>query len=332
VANRNPLCRPYTGLVISHWAERHGFESVLQLLARVSGGEPANAALEAQFGSPLNVLDAEARTHILDRFDFIRLDPWMRMTPGALASTIPQTDTATVELARMYLARQRYDDAERALSPLLAREAPPTAALLLSGRAAFGQGDYVKAKEQIGLGLDLERLRSERTATSKDYESLGLALVKLGDANGARDAFRTAIVLNPLDTTENGPYAQLLSLLGEQKTNEYYATLEQRLLVRRADPRPRMELAQWYEAQGNPEKALQYYRSAAGIRPGWVHVHRHLAPLAQNLGMLDLAHASYRVLHLEQPEDVRILEHLTECERRLANRATSNSQASSQSE
>ncbi|MCC6696250.1 MAG: tetratricopeptide repeat protein [Candidatus Hydrogenedentes bacterium] len=317
VANRNPLCRPYAGLVVKHWVERYGLDSVLGLLSRVSGGESWIAAAEAQFGSPLDALDAEARAEILQRFAALRIDRPVNVTPGALASLVTQSDAAAIEGARMYLARQRYEDAERSLAPLLAQESPKAEALLLSGRAAFGRGDYAAAKERIGLGLEVESLYNATVATDKDFEVLGLSLVKLGESDEAVEAFRKSIALNPFDATENGPYGQLLTLLGENKSPEYYAVLEQRLPVRRADPRPRLELARWYEAQGNPEKALQHLESAAGMRPDWIEVHRELAALAMRLGKTDLAYASLRVLHRKLPEDVRVLGQLTECARIL---------------
>ncbi|NUP99680.1 MAG: hypothetical protein HUU35_07490, partial [Armatimonadetes bacterium] len=116
---------------VKHWVERYGYDGVLYLLSRVSGGEPWIPAAEAQFESPLNVLDAEARAEILQQFAALRIDRPVNVTPGALASPVTQSDAAAIEGARMYLARQRYEDAERSLAPLLAQESPKAEALLV---------------------------------------------------------------------------------------------------------------------------------------------------------------------------------------------------------
>ena len=319
IGERNPLCRAYAAAVFEEWAQRYGSERLLVLLRRLRAGEEWTAALETVFGTPLETIDAQTRAGSLKRYAHLAMPQSRRVSAEVLLDSGVQSDDARIERAALFLDLKRYDDALRALAPLLEREAPPTRAMLIAGRAAHGSGEFAKARDRILLGLELEKVRAERIATSRDYETLGLARLELEEPDEAAAAFRRAIEKAPFDSREHGAYGRLLELLGkeEPKPAEYYEVLEKRLRARRTDARGRVELAQWLEGNGDLERAFQHYKSAAGIRPEWIAAHRALAPLARQLGKLEDAYASYRVLHAKRPEDVRVLRSLAECARAL---------------
>ncbi len=319
LGERNPLVRTYAGLVVDDWVAQKGFETVRGLLSRMRDGEMWQQAVESIFGAPLDVVDRDTLVRVLDRYRDIRVDDTQPVGLNALVADGVPTEKSRLEMASIFFQNHRLSDAQGALAPLLEAEAPPTRALLLSGRIATAEARYEAARDQLDLGLQLEKLRNENLATAEDFAALGLALAELGSREQAVDALETAIALNPYDTAETGPSAVLLNLLAstEPKPDEYYALLESRLAATRTDIRSRFELARWLEKRGDGEAALRWYRSAAAIRPDWMEAHQALAPLAESLGHHDLACASYRIQLMKQPENVRIQQRIAACEKAM---------------
>ncbi len=316
LGERNPLVRTYAGLVVDDWVAQKGFETIRGLLDRLRDGETWQQATESIFGASLETVDLDTRARVLERFRDIRVDDAHPVGLNALVADGVPTEKSRLEMASIFFQNHRLSDAQGALAPLLEAEAPPTRALLLSGRIATAEARYEAARDQLDLGLQLEKLRNENLATAEDFAALGKALVELGAREQAVDALEKAIALNPYDTSKTGPSAVLLNLLAstEPKPDQYYALLESRLAATRTDIRGRVELARWLEKKGNAEEALRWYRSAAAIRPDWMEAHQALAPLAESLGYHGLACASYRIQLLKQPENLRIQKRIAACE------------------
>ncbi len=325
LGERNPLVRTYAGLVVDDWVAQKGFETVRGLLDRLRDGETWQKAVESIFGASLETVDLDTRARVLEHFRDIRVDDAQPVGLNALVADGVPTEKSRLEMASIFFQNHRLSDAQGALAPLLEAEAPPTRALLLSGRIATAEARYEAARDQLDLALQLRKLRNENLATAEDFAALGKALAELGSREQAVDALEKAIALNPYDTAETGPSAVLLNLLAsaEPKPDQYYALLESRLAATRTDIRSRVELARWLDKKGDAEGALRWYRSAAAIRPDWIEAHQALAPLAETLGHHGLACASYRIQLLKQPENLRIQQRIAACEKAMGTGAES---------
>ncbi len=315
----NTLCRTYSALVFQELGDRYGFERLKSLIEQIEKDGDWVKAIEDLCEKPLSSIDLEMRNAILQRYaDFIT-PVNVRIAPGILMAEFADTDQAKIERAWLFLKQKRYDGALRSLDDLLDAEAPPTSALLIAGQVAFHKGDAKLARDRIHVAVQLEELRGEKIISSEDYETFGKALKELGETDAAVDAFLKAAELNPYESSEHGAYGQALELLAQQdpKPRAYYDVLAKSLPARRADAKLRLELGQWHEEQGNLEDAFVHYKSAAGIRPDWIAVHRALAPLAKRLGKLDYAYASYSVLFKRRPTDLRVKTAMLECAKAL---------------
>ncbi|MBL7645446.1 MAG: tetratricopeptide repeat protein [Candidatus Hydrogenedentes bacterium] len=321
LGERNPLVRTYAGLVVDDWVAQTSFDTVRGLLGRLRDGETWPQATEATLGAPLETVDLDTRARILERFREIRVDDVQPVGLNALVADGVQTERSRLDMASVFFQSHRLSDARSALAPLLETEAPPTRALLISGRIAAAEGRYEAARDQLDLALQLENLRNENLATAEDFAALGAALAELGARDAAVEALKKSIALNPYDTAGTGPSVLLLELLAatDPRPTEYYTLLESRLPASRTDTRGRVELARWLERKGEREAALRWYKSAAAIRPDWIEAHQALAPLAESLGNHGLACASYRIQLLKQPENLRIQQRIAVCEAALRN-------------
>jgi tetratricopeptide (TPR) repeat protein len=168
-------------------------------------------------------------------------------------------------------------------------------------------------------GFALEGIGMQRVSTALDHEVLGHAFRAAGRRDEAIAAFEQALLLNPNDQHEHGAFEAICELYRESDPppDAYYEMVARQLPNQRTDATLRMELARWHEKRGELDKALEMYRSAAGIRPAWKAVHRRMAPLAHRLGHESLAFASYQFLLRDRPGDPRLVAALEEVSRVL---------------
>lgn len=315
----SPLTRAYGAIAFQSWSDRYGAERIQELFAQLRLGKTWAESLETMFQKTLAKLDSETVADILKRYERIRPDAVALPSSGALLSAPIAGDDAEIERCALYLNAARYDDVLNGLAALLSKDAPPVRALFLAGRAALAKGDATSARTRIEAGLALDAALGENSATAKEYEALGTALVALGESDAAVRALRSAVELNPLDPADHSASARLLDLLApkDPKPREYYEALALRVPVRRADAFSRLELARWYERQDDAKRALEWYRSAVGIRPGWAEAHAGLAPLAMKLNSADEAYHSYRAMLVARPDDTRSISAFQACAKQL---------------
>jgi tetratricopeptide (TPR) repeat protein len=319
LGNKNPLCRAYSAMVFDFLIERHGFETVLNMLQNVAQGKEWVPALEAMCAQSIDGINQNIHESVLARFQHLGLEPQSMLSAKALLESDIKTDSAMMARAAFYLRQHLLDNAMGSLRELIHRDTPPTRALCLAARVELERGNPVAAHGHFQVAQALETMRGEMAITAMDYEALGRILTQLGKEEAALQAFRKSIDLNPLDATEHGAYGKLLDLLHRKNPvpMEYYQILQQRLPARRADAPARMELARWYQEQGQLEEAVHYYQSAVGLRPDWISAHRTLAALALQLGDHQTAYVSNAILHKKRPVDKRVRESLLLCARAL---------------
>lgn len=309
------LARVYATLAVQEWMEKYKSEKIQILVARIKKGEDWKKAVEETLGKKLEALNRETREAILKRYARVKMVDCMKYSPTVAARGADFSDQSKVDMVQIYLLRKRYGDARKMLDGLLKKDSPLTRAVLLSGRLAQETGDLKLARDRILVGLKLEKLRNESLAEGADYEALGRACQKLERPDEAVAAFRKAIELDPQDGRDECAYAELLKLLGkkEPKTEDYYQILEKRLQARLLDVDGRMELGRWHEKRGESEKALDWYLSAAGIRPEWVDIYQAIGPLAWKLKNYEVARFGYQMIHEIRQEDNEALEKMAQC-------------------
>lgn len=124
----------------------------------------------------------------------------------------------------------------------------------LIGVTAEEMGDLASAARAY------ERCRVLEPYGYQALTNLALVRARLGDPEGAEDAFQAAIAANPLATKTRGAYAEFLAAqgrLGEaEKAFRHLAELD-------PNPRWRYELGRLYEAGGRLGEAVNLYRDAA---------------------------------------------------------------------
>lgn len=144
-------------------------------------------------------------------------------------------------------------------------------------------------------------------------------LLKSGNNAEAAAVMIDAFERNPYDQTTKQLLLDVVAALGatDNKSDAYYHLLEATILLDRSDADMRFELAEWHHENGRKEEAIQYGRSAVGIRPQWLAAHRLLSDIALSQNEYYTAYTSLAVLHAARPKHVKILESLIECVRAL---------------
>jgi hypothetical protein len=143
------------------------------------------------------------------------------------------------------------------------------------------------------------------------------AFFDAGKTEEAAAAIINAFQLNPYDPQSQTLQLDLVEAMKHEKSETYYRLLEATIYVNRSDANMRFELAKWHHENNRAENALNYCKSAVGIRPEWNAPHRLLADIALELEQPDAAYASLAVLHESRPKHVKILERLVQCARAL---------------
>lgn len=170
------------------------------------------------------------------------------------------------------------------------------AALYLNNRAvdAMGAGDYASAERQL---LSVVQLAPEFAA---GHGNLGVLRRRRGDTEGAFDAYRKALALDPRDPSILGNLAALYRSLGrEREAKEALALAD----LSRATPYTILARGDLEAADGRTATALALYRRAARLNSKIPDPQVSIARLSRSVGRLDDARrAARRAIKLD-PEN-----------------------------
>jgi tetratricopeptide (TPR) repeat protein len=194
----------------------------------------------------------------------------------------------------------------------------------------IGNGELWSSALENTFGKSMDVIDSESRASiltkyftlAKSHDEAIIearSLLKAGNTEEAAEIVKKAFLKNPFEQRSKSLQLDLLEAMSAdgEKTDAYYQLLEATVIVNRSDADLRFQLAKWNHSKGRSEKALDYCKSAVGIRPEWNAPHRLLADIALELERPDAAYASLAVLHESRPKHVRILERLVKCARAL---------------
>jgi superkiller protein 3 len=183
---------------------------------------------------------------------------------------------ALFQLGRLYLAMNRYPEAEGVFRRLTTDVSPEYApAHFMLGFVSYREDDPEKALASFRKLLELTPDHAE----GRYY--LGMSLQKLGDRPGAREAFEETLRIDPEHVGASYNLALLLAKEGEREESqkrlerfrelgerrERLAALEERVRWDPANAKFYLDLGQEYSRQKRTKEALQAFQRALELQP-----------------------------------------------------------------
>ncbi|PJA47384.1 hypothetical protein CO172_01720 [Candidatus Uhrbacteria bacterium CG_4_9_14_3_um_filter_36_7] len=132
--------------------------------------------------------------------------------------------------------------------------------MLTLGNLYYSLGDLASAKQWY------ESILSDYPNDAPAHENLGQTLKEMGDFKGAESHWNQAIVLNPYDLT----YIKLADLIEEyfpDRRKEIQILLEEAIASLGQTRSLLIRLGNWYETQGDYERAISHYKVALQMDP-----------------------------------------------------------------
>ena len=139
---------------------------------------------------------------------------------------------------------------------------------ILLGRAAYDQGDSVKALEELQSALSLDN----KVLLAHFYS--GVIYLKLGKFNEAQKEFEAELVRNPNDL--QAKYDLGYVLLANQETTRGIALMREVCLTRPEFADAHYELGKALLQKGEIENAIVSLEKAAHLDPAKAHIHYQL--------------------------------------------------------
>ena len=280
------------------WLRKNEPERARPLLERVTSHADYRAAghyglgrVEAAAGN-----HAEAVTHF---------ETALELQPGATKIHYP--------LGLAYRSLGRRSEAETHLEaygqvevgfpdPVLGRlsgAATGVVAHLQAANHALIRGEYEEAEREYRevLAVEPDHVESRR--------SLGLALWRLGDLDGAIEQYRIAVQLDPSDS--QNPYSLGILLAENGLWAEAIPQLEATVAIDPEFVRAHLSLADAYRGTGRLETALDRYRKVLEIDPRSRAALFGEAALLDELGRLDEAASRLRAMLAADPTDAEAM-------------------------
>ena len=196
-----------------------------------------------------------------------------------LVETYPHDSAARVALANEYEAQGRFADATSVLQEVVERDENHPQAWYLLGRNAIRSGDYRRAAEDyLVRALVVQNRLRNRMGQADAVNARGMALMNLGDLDGARASFEQAADLRREIGDRRGVAASLNNLglveLQRGDTEAARRSYERSLTIRRdigdkpGEATTYNRLGLLDEEQGHYRQALDRYRQALELRRG----------------------------------------------------------------
>jgi tetratricopeptide (TPR) repeat protein len=234
--------------------------------------------------------------------------------PGLIDAVLaePPTDIwVLTQFAQVLLANRRPHDARQVLDRTLALAPGAVEALRVRGFTLTVLGDYPAAAADLDqaalIGDDpwltsmrgeVARLRGDAATAAELFgsldedeepvwvaSSLGLALVALGDIEGAREAYVRALRRHADDVNALCGLGEIeFEFGGEDGTARGETLLQQALQLEPNDPRANALLAEVYRRTGRLQEAVTGFNRALSVSPGYSYA---LASKGQTLVALD---------------------------------------------
>lgn len=181
----------------------------------------------------------------------------------AMQETEPPVLTEWVDRGLSQEMAQDYEKRIGELEQLLQTDeqaAKDISQILILGNLKYGYGDLVGAKETY------EKILSTHPADAPAHENLGQTLQEMGDYKGAEQHWIAAIASSPYVPT----YLKLADLWDThfpEKHVQIQSLLEDAIATLGQNPNLLIRLGNWYQQEGDYERAISHYEVAFKIDP-----------------------------------------------------------------
>ncbi|MGO4586745.1 DUF5107 domain-containing protein [Arthrobacter sp. 2RAF6] len=213
---------------------RRGGDQHTEHLKLTPNSSPRFAASLGHSTEPVHISVSRDGAQILE--GTTEPENWSSQRPRTAVAPPAPADVATIdELTHIATYLQQYRHATRSPEPyweeVLARDPEESRATLALGGLAYRRADYPRAVEMLSLSTARRTFWSPTPADGQGHYMLGLALTRLGDEHGAREAFGRASWDAALASPARYALAKLYLRSGDERKAE--DLLSQ---VRAADP------------------------------------------------------------------------------------------------
>ncbi|GFN22645.1 tetratricopeptide repeat protein [Thermanaeromonas sp. C210] len=258
----------------------------------------------------------------------------------------PDDPALLLSLASLYIRLGKYPEADWLADRVLEHNPRHSRALFLKGRVAARRDDHLAAVEYLEAAFTEERTpyiaarlaqayinagRAEKAADfcrgqlSLDpdqvelWKKLGLALEKLGDSNGAAQAYREVLNRSPEDAFIQARYVKLAAGGDKQEGPGLLREIDAFLKVEKRAQNPHLHAVKGRELyrQGRYEEAAAAYRRALELAPGDPYFLAHLGFCLYRLNREAEALEVLEQALEKRPTDVHICRTLLTLYRRL---------------
>jgi tetratricopeptide (TPR) repeat protein len=204
------------------------------------------------------------------------------------------------------MARLRTGDAPRSLEPLesAGRLGRNPDAYLLAGATALETGEFQRARNDLELAVRLD------PKIPGAWTWVGMARDRVGDEEGAKKAYQTALQIDPRDFEANLHYGGVL--YRERALDTAMPYLERALALHPASNLARYAIALVRAATGRDQEAVRDLEAVTAAEPEWLEPHVKLASLyfrqhreqgaAREQAIVDKLQSEHREKRLPLPE------------------------------
>ncbi|MBL8860643.1 MAG: tetratricopeptide repeat protein [Planctomycetes bacterium] len=291
------------GLVCTLLVERHGFPSMVRLLAAFDRGLDLDAALSEVFGTTPEALDRDfeawARAHVAG----LAVEPrwsadFLRRAAVGLAKRLPRDEAQRDAWQERWITQGygawqqgRKVDAIEALRVAREHARPAPRAALLQAEIALSDGDSARAEELFRRALELGgedyRARMVLASLARARRDLGAARRELEAAERAFPGW---------DDVELSAELALADLHArEDREDDSMAARERWLAWNAGDATRRRAVAAWHVEHGRLERAIALYAEANEVDPFLRGLHRAWGDALRTAGRPREALREYRM-------------------------------------